>query len=309
MSRASQAPIERFEQVVVFRVARGYFLALAGAAVLAVVGGLIVLAVGALRRPPAAPPEPPAVEPASALTLDGVRQWSAAQKAAEESEEKVAAARLAARSANADDQAEQSARDAEVDELLGKLQELMPEPTYSWKDVHETFCRTSTPYGCVETGRRLAKRGVLGHLVEALERLPNEDVLPALRTLATLLAEVPLEERGKMFGPIISALAESRAAHRERAAERERAMAEARDKWQAEVAEVETSKAAQLAFGGYGAIGGLALLVCVSLFLAHFAIERHLRLLQQPVEAARRPQPADAPLGEPRETSLRAAAE
>jgi hypothetical protein len=291
--------MERFERKVVFRTARGYFFLLAVLAVLAFVGGIALGAKGLIKVPVEAPADPtlppPPPDPPS-LTKQALETWASGR-----------AARQAAAQANSntlyherDDapgsapvgsaQAEERARQlAEIAKLSDAMAGLFPPPTYTWADTYETVCVNSVPgYPCLQSERRLTKPGTVHLVSDFLEGKDRETTLKALRLWTTFLPLFPVEARAAWVKDLLEAVSELDADHRHTveawASDVARLNAGHAAKMQAfrdEVAAQEQRRQREQMWGLYGIGGGLVLLVLVSIFLVHFAIERHLRLMRE----------------------------
>ncbi len=292
--------MERFERKVVFRTARGYFLLLAFLAVLAVVAGVVIGTKGVIKVPidpptePTLPPPPPA--PPS-ITKAALEKWFV-ERASRRAAEAADRARNVALYAESDDRgsahagsAEAIERDrerAEIRRLFDLLPTLFPAPTYAWEDVTESYCAKEGPFGCMETRTKVVKTGVGASISALLRTLERAESLRVLTLWHALLPAFPVGDRETWAGHLIEASHDLEAD------------ADAvKDAWEAEVHRIESEYESKVAahrravadrdarreqertWGVYGVAGGLVLMILVSIFLVHFAIERHLRLMRE----------------------------
>jgi hypothetical protein len=95
-----------------------------------------------------------------------------------------------------------------------------------------------------------------------------------------VLTQAPVGRRGDLLSTIVGAYRSEWAAYRQQREAREAAVEETQRAHRQQVTEQEQNKAQMRNLGVYGLSGGLGVLVLVSLFLTHFAIERHLRLMR-----------------------------
>lgn len=292
-SNPPQDRLEQFERHFVFRTARGYFLFIALIAILMFVGGVVTGARGIIAIEPSAPAEPvppPEPEPPPAPTLEDVHAWIERQQQAPTS---VASAQ----EPEWVSEVTQQRPDAHVDpeqqrfrELLEELKSLFPEPTYTWEDRYLRECVRTSPYGCLRYERRVAQAGVSDVVDDALRESGRsaENLNPILTVLVAVLKEAPLEQRLVLVAPTAEAYRESHRDYqselrdyRYTVADLELEYEEKLAQYEEEIARLEQEKSELRESGVYAVLAGLSLLVLVSVFLAHFAIERHLRLLRE----------------------------
>jgi hypothetical protein len=292
--------IERFERKIVFRTARGYFLTLAVLAVLGILGGAVLGAKGMVKvpiEPPVAPtlPEPPPAPPS--VTRERLEQWLAARdarKAAEAAESARSTAlfqEAAGEGTPRSGTPEASARDrerAEIRKLFDQLVALFPEPQYVWTDVVETYCARPTAFGCLQSGTRVAKAGISDALAALLKPLERSRSLEILRLWHAILPLFHVDARVTWAGHIVEAVADFDADADRVVSEYEARVANIRGAYETQVAEHrraemerDARREQERTWGLYGVAGGLVLLILVSIFLVHFAIERHLRLMRE----------------------------
>jgi len=312
--------LERFERKVVFRAGRAYFLILAGLGMLALLAGLMGVLGGVLRMPvdkPAEPPpvgakkpDPPDVTPPTPVALAEAERW-AAQKKAEEAQEKARAATHPTQEAPSAISAPPRPRRRPParrgsswrerrKKLLARLAALLPVPPYASTDTYKTVClRQVKDIGCMEQGRELDKVGTTTLIRQATRGLRRDVKLEVLGQIVAVLEKAPVEKRGDLIAGVSAtyrqkqgnylraradraeAIARAEAEHQEKTRARAAAIAKTRMEYEQKTMEQKLSQAAWLSFGIYAAVMGFGLLVLVSLFLAHLAIERHLRLLRE----------------------------
>ncbi len=306
-SNLAEQRMDQLERAVVFRTARGSFFLMAVVATLTFVAGIVAGTFGYIKMPitrPSPPPPIPEVAPPPPVTYQQVEAWLAA----DEARRKAAAAIVpppAPVYGEPDDPSQPTAtRDpilTELERLDGALRALFPNPPYVWDDVYEEYCANETAYGCMHTARRLKTEGLSRALREVLKRLSRADKVETLQLLVSVLGQAPVERRGALLGPIIAVNDEMMAGYRHQVAEREgevdRQRSQFSDRIRAylgKVAKQQQAKAAQRRYGLYGIVAGLALLILVSVFLVHFAMERHLRLMREIIDLQRRVAPPAA---------------
>ena len=289
--------LDGFETRVVFRTARGYFAALAVFGLLAFVVGGLFGASGVLRTTPPEPmaPELPAPIPEpEPVELAAVKAFVERPDPAPESEvhyEEVD---------EGFDLPEPSEEDAVLSaeqeklllrqNLIAELEALFPKPEYTWKTTYKVVCVRNSPYGCLRTERQRDQDGIIEvidanitpEMVESLD-----DSLVTFGTLVRVLKEAPLMERGKLIEPTLKILRERRAKFLEQTRIRDLEIRviqyehnEKLQAWQTQVDTIEKEKEEALWTGMYAIAAGLVLLSFVGVFLAHLAIERHLRGLK-----------------------------
>lgn len=280
--------MERFERVVVFRVARGYFFAMAVLGVLTVIGGVIALSLGLVRIPISDPAPPPPIAPPEVVNLARVDKWLAERQAASQQKSNgpssVFEDSSSARTGHGEDNQRNAQADlrAEAERLEGELRVLFPAPNYVWDDQYLDYCKNMTSFGCIERGRKLEKEGVAKTVRAAFSEFHRiSDVVDMLKLMIAVLKEAPVERRGNLILAVVTTYRDINGKYLDQVQAREAAIERAQAEYKTKVREQEESKSTFRTYGIYGAVGGLALLILVSLFLAHFAIERHLRLLQK----------------------------
>lgn len=302
--------MESLERAVVFRTARGSFFLMAVVATLTFASGVVLGTFGYIKAPiarPAPPPPLPPVAPPPPLTYQQVEAWLAARDAR-------------ARDASAtmptpvygDDPDEVSASDeppTDMDPererlatLDSQLRALFPTPPYQWDDRFERACVTPTDYGCLRYEKRLLSAGLSRAVRTVLEGRPRPETIATLELLVSILGQAPVERRGALLAPTIAAQEELLADYRQQVAARAREVARQQSTYEEElgrharkVARQAQAKADQRRWGLYGVVAGLGFLILVSVFLVHFAIERHLRLLRDLVRDPRGDAPAPSP--------------
>lgn len=290
-----QHKIETFERNIVFRTARGYFLLMAVCAVLVFAAGIFFglssFVKASIPEPekPALPALLPQPEP---LTYASVKAWMDEQssKEAEARQRRAEAAPLLKRDADKDDAYDPEA-DAELKELtalLKKLQALFPEPEYTWDDTYVETCAVKSPYGCLRYTRSVDREGV-SRVVRAVidDHDSFNETITTFRTLIAVLTAAPVSERASLILPTYRAYRDK---HQDYLSQRNARENEIRrleyefeemvQMYETKLSEQQQEKESQRTTGLYAIFAGLILLVLVSVFLVHFAIERHLRLLQ-----------------------------
>lgn len=299
--------MERFERAVVFRTARGYFFFLALVAVVTFAGGLVVGGIGFVKLPIAKPKEPEtvaAVAPPEAVTYERVEKWLAEQ----EDKRKRAVASADNGVAQPTPVYEEpsggkrptgpSGADAELQEITrldGELRALFPSPPYTWDDVYVEECVNRSAYGCLERRRTLKTEGLSRIVRQVVKGLPRKEVVNRLQLLVNVLKDAPVERRGALIVATVDADREINAAYLARVRERDDEVERRQDEYEGRLEAYEEKTQAQAAkksrqktWGLYGVGAGLMLLVLVSVFLVHFAMERHLRVLKTLTEAFQR---------------------
>ena len=292
--KSNRDHLELFERKFVFRTARGYFIFLACLAILLFGGGVMLGARGLVRAEPEEP-SPPALPAAPAaptqLTLADVETWIHRQQNAptsvtsDDEPEWVASARD-------EGQARQDPAQQRFDELLEQFKALFPAPNYSWKDTYTRTCTRQSPYGCLRYEQELEKSGVSkileGAIRQELKRDSVDEVNAILASLIGVLKSTALEKRADFIAPSAEAYRELQSeylgqldAHEREIHEINQAHQRRVDEYELELQTLRAEKESDQTAGVYGVLAGLGLLVLVSVFLAHFAIERHLRLMRE----------------------------
>jgi hypothetical protein len=298
--------MERFERKIVFRTARGYFLLLAFLAVLGVIAGVAIGTKGVIKVPidppvePTLPPPPPA--PPS-ITRAALEKWFAereSRRAAEAAER----ARSVALYAESDDSgsahaggAEATERErerAEIRRLFDLLPTLFPAPTYVWEDVTESYCATPSSYTCLETRTRVVKAGIGASISGLLRKLERAESLRVLTLWHAILPAFAVEDRVTWAGHLIEAARDFKSDADSVMSTWESEVARIRHDYDSKVsaharaiAERDARREQERTWGIYGVAGGLVLMILVSIFLVHFAIERHLRLMREVADLLR----------------------
>jgi len=114
---------------------------------------------------------------------------------------------------------------------------------------------------------------------QLLKSSSTPEVLEKLELWISVLSKIDTERRASYIEPIIATFDDVNASYLTKIAERESLIAGNQMKYETAVAAQEVSKQSFRLYGIYGFAGGLAILVLVSLFLAHFSIERQLRII------------------------------
>jgi len=145
----------------------------------------------------------------------------------------------------------------------------------------------------------LERKGIsatLGELIKHSEDNDEERLLRLLNAIVSALTPVAVEKRGEF-------LADTVFTHREKMFEYERTV-EAREfkiheleanhleairAYEEEIDQIKSTRESEFSFAGYGLALGLGLLACVGVFLAHLAIERHLRELREIMHPSNNP--------------------
>lgn len=289
--------IETFERNIVFRVARGYFVLMAAVAVLAFGGGLITGFFGFVRVPVVKAPDPPPVPEPPPLSLAAVEKWQADQNAADQTKrnrpdvgERSRFAEQATEvnkvsSSELERQRRQQQR-TQIETLINQLKTSFPDPPYVWEDLYKTTCVSFIQgYGCIKSERNLEKKGIVGVLSAKLENNKADDIIAKLGALQTVLSTAPVEKRGELIVVTLDAYDDIRRDYTQKVDERESIVARNEAEFRSDTAEQQASKSKFRQWGLYGVAAGLALIVLVSIFLAHLAIERQTRLLRGVLES------------------------
>jgi hypothetical protein len=258
---------DRFETFVL-RLGRANYIVLALLGALGVVAGLGFIAAGLLVHAPAKPAPLPPVAPATEpMTLPAVEQ-TLTQHPEYARFDKL-------------DLEDDGTRPPPV---TAAIRALFPEPPYAWDDVFEEVCKVPTSYGCLERGRRLARRGVSRIVQRALAEAPED--LSA--TVVAMLGSAPVERRGPLLLATVATYWASKDKQRDAAARRQREADEAEAKHNEAVEGAQEKKHDLMMGGAYAGAAGLSTMILASLFLALLAIERHVRILRLASEAASR---------------------
>jgi len=283
--------LEQFERRVIFRTARGYFLTIAVIALITfALGGFFGMKALTHIEPsePILASAPPAIGPPAPLTIEDVKKWrSKPVDVVDDSTSEVAdLVRNVAGPKPSTDVAV-----SPIQAALTRVKALFPDPTYAWDSEYSNSCVRPSPYGCLKRERVLERKGIgatLGELITQFEDNDEERLLRLLNAIVSALTPVEVEKRGEF-------LADTVFAHREMMFDYERTV-EARERqihqmeadhldkireYEEELAEIKSKRESEFSFAGYGLALGLALLACVGVFLAHLAIERHLRDLRE----------------------------
>lgn len=267
----------KFERVIVFRVARGYFFVMAVVAVLLFLGGVAVGARSMLKTevpPPATPPAPAARTPLSYGIV-------AAELHKEEERAKSGGAAVEVEGQPGEPGDKTKAEDPELEAASKELRSAFPDPPYSWDNELEKTCTVPTSFGCLQWGTRIKRPGVVSVLSAALRGTPRDELVSYIRVLARVLKESPVEKRLEIAPTVIATERRERERHEQLLASHQQKAKEAQEKYQADV-DLNNAKYRgwrELAIYGVGA--GFFLLIVVSLFLAFLSMERHTRALEQ----------------------------
>ncbi len=290
-----QQKIETFERNIVFRTARGYFLLMALCAVL-VFGAGIAFAVWSFVKTPIPEPTmaelPELLEPPAPISYASVKEWMAEEASKRESARKRQAESepLYKSKAGEDDTygREIDAERKEFDAMIEKIKALFPEPQYTWDDTFIETCAVKSPYGCLRYKSTVDREGVSKVFRAAIDKDDSlGEAITTLRTLHTVLSAAPVAERAELVMPTRNAYRDKHHDYLTRLSDREaqirsleRDYEEMILSYENKISTQQAEKDEQRTTGIYAVVGGLILLVLVSVFLVHFAIERHLRLLQ-----------------------------
>lgn len=300
----SKVNLDQFERKVVFRTARGYFIGVAALALLTFGLGVFFGMKGLTHIEPAAPvePAPPAaVTPPAPMTIEDVKAWRdrAVEESADDDTRDVA--ELVGR----------TIRTLKKDQpnpiavALDKVKALFPEPTYTWESEYSNRCVRNSPYGCLRRERVLERKGIssiIGELIKNREENDKDQLLRLLNAIVSTLEPVAVEERGGFLVDTVFAHRSKMVDYEMRLAAREQEIQELKQKYLAatreyedELQRIKEERSHDLSMSGYGLALGLGLLACVGVFLAHLAIERHLRELREilatnPASSTRGPQ-------------------
>jgi hypothetical protein len=266
--------ITRFERVIVFRVARGYFFAMAVLAVILFVTGAVMGLRGLFKEPVALPIPPPA--PVARAPVD----YAAALKEVDSPAEKQPTQKLKLDSQLPSAKAKDPTRER-IEATLSVIRGLFPDPPYSWNDVTEKVCAVPTSFGCLRIETRVKTVGVASTFETVLKNFDQDEALAYLTVLARVLGEAPSEKRADMIVPIVIAEIRSREAYAKLEREHRDKVARLNAKYDLDVAANEKKHEEWRAFGIAGVGGGFALLILVSIFLAFLSIERHTRALER----------------------------
>lgn len=265
----------KFERTVVFRVARGYFFAMAIGAVLLFVGG-VVLGLRSLAKSEVPKPAPAKPTPERAQ-LTYAEVMAQMQRAARVHAGSTVQAESQPGSPNGRAQAE----DPELEAASKELRAAFPDPPYSWEDEVEKTCSVPTSFGCLQYGTRVKRQGVVSALNSAFRGTPRHELVEYIRVLARVLKEAPVEKRLELAASVIAAERDAREEHAAMADKLQRQAREAADQYATDV-QLNDAKYRQWRQSGfYGVAAGFVLLIVVSLFLAFLSMERHTRALEQ----------------------------
>jgi hypothetical protein len=296
--------LEQFERRVVFRTARGYFLTVAVIALFTFAAGAFFGMKALTHIDPNEPtlaPAPPEIPPPAALTIEDVKKWRT--KPVDVVDDDTPEVADLVRNV-AGPKPSENMEDSPLKIALNRVKALFPDPTYAWESEYTNSCVRPSPYGCLKRERVLERKGIgatLGELIKHGEDNDEERLLRLLNAIVSALTPVDVEKRGEF-------LADTVFAHREKMFDYERTvearMSKIRDSevnhldavraYEDELAEIKSTRETEFSFAGYGLALGLGLLACVGVFLAHLAIERHLRELREIMRPANRP-PQDLP--------------
>jgi hypothetical protein len=266
-----------FERAIVFRVARGYFFAMAILAVLIFCGGLVVGARGLAKAeiPRPAPPAVPAARPPVDLNaiiaqVDREKQVAPAGSTIEVSSQ--AGGKIS------------KGKDPEEERFavaVARLRTAFPDPPYSWDNELEKTCTAPTAFGCLQWGTKVKRIGVAGVLTKLFEGMERAEIIDYIGVVTDLLMRAPVERRLELVGPIIAAERDARHDHRVLLEKHRNKVRELEDKYEADVAAENAKRADWRLMGSYGLGLGFGLLITVSLFLAFLSMERQTRVLEK----------------------------
>jgi hypothetical protein len=272
--------LTRFERGIVFRVARGYFLAMALLAVAMFIGGAVIGARGLADPEIPAPPQPATPPPRKPLTLEALqaelRRQSARAAAVgstiELKKEPASATPTLSGRATIEDEWEMAAK---------RLRAVFPDPPYTWDNEMEEVCEVPTAFGCLRVGTRIKRFGVAGALTKLLEELNRTEALELIEVLVPLLAAAPVEQRLELVRPILEAERAARVDHEAALARHDAKLKVLKEQHDTAVLLSRAKHAEWRETGVYGLLIGFALLIIVSLFLAFLSMERHTRVLEK----------------------------
>lgn len=249
---------------------------------------------------PAEPEAPPEVEEPAELSYEKFKKWKQREKGEDEGEDDGSTEKEAQPLVDlgdvgddliGDGQTEAEQRRDRLKSLTEQLKGLFPSPDYSWEDVYETKCVSHSAYGCLDRDRVLQKKGVSRIIRKVVEDLSAKEAIERLETLVAVLEGAPVEKRGELIVPVVRAKEQIYGTYRRKVRERERKMERKRmehrqkmQEYRRKIAKLEARKSSQR-FWGMSSVGtGLAVVILVALFLVHFAIERHVRLLEELID-------------------------
>lgn len=286
--------LDIFERKVVFRTARGYFIALAIMGILSFVGGMFMGANGMIRISPNAPAEPEipaAIAEPTPIDLAAVKAHLSAPVEAIVQEEVAQPFQIEESEASLPQEDPRRIKRQRTEELLVALEKLYPSPEYAWNTQYEMVCSRPSSYGCLQRDKVVKQRGMVTVLSDSLteDEAKDLDVLnPILESLIRVLEKAPAAERGELMIPIIELHRRTHRDYRRSVLQRElklmqdqAAFEAAKAEWEQDVDIMKAEKDKTLWSGIYAIAAGLGILVCVGVFLAHLAIERHLRELRE----------------------------
>lgn len=278
--------VEKFEQLVVFRIARGYFFVTALVAALGVVVGVFMGAAGVVRIPVSKPDEPAPIATPEPLSLARVDAWLGAQA----QDKKQAGVEREETSLLGDAEGGQRAKSGpdavaatreQLEGLVAKLKALFDDPQYSWANVYEKKCRARTSYGCLQWDKELKKQGVSEAVSTVLRGKRLEERIAFLQVLINVVGAAPMERRGELIVATTDAYNSINRKYLRQVEARDADIARLQAEYESEVQEQQASKARMRIYAAYSAGVGFALIVAVSLFLVHLAIERHMRVMKE----------------------------
>lgn len=282
-SNAKARPLDqmtRFERAVVFRVARGYFFAMAIVAVLLFLAGAVVGARSMIKHDVPRPTAPAAPGERRPLTYHEVAE---VLQRKEEQARTGAAVQVEPQSGDSGSAASGPV-DPELDAASKELHAAFPDPPYSWDNEIEKACVVPTSFGCLQWGTRVKRQGVISALNLALRGTPRDELVSYIRVLARVLKEAPVEKRLEIVPAVLATERTDREKQEQLVASHTHKVKELEEKYQADL-DANNAKYRQLReFALYGVGAGFSLLIVVSLFLAFLSMERHTRALEQLTE-------------------------
>lgn len=279
----------KFEQAVVFRVARGYFFAMAIVAVLIFVAGLVMGARGLTKAEVARPAAPTAPSARSPVNLDVIlAQVERDKQAAQAGSTIEVSTQPGAKATRSSDPEEEKFAAA-----VARLRAAFPDPPYSWDNEIEKTCTAPTAFGCLQWGTRIKRVGVAGVLTKLFEGMERDEIIDYIGVVTELLNRAPVERRLELVGPIITAERDSRRDYRASLERHKKKVQEIQDKYEADVAGENAKRADWRLMGAYGLGVGFGLLITVSLFLAFLSMERHTRALERLIGSGEPPRESD----------------
>jgi hypothetical protein len=290
--------LQHFEEFFLYRVARGF-----PAAAAAIAGGLLICAIAVVLYTVTPTREPVTPKPAQLPAEVSVNAADVAL-AIRTAQPATPATTAAAPTASVSN----GARTVAI--ALHQLRELLPSPTYIWRDEYEMVC-TNWYYGyCLNRERQLTARGVSSTITGILDLYdaPNTEAekvelkevstsynvngsndvkkVAVLKEAAAIVSAVPIAERGRQLRAWSKVRRDRESARQELiAAEEARVAREAaaeEQRYSQQKLEKTTNRLLAATIAGYS----IATICFVGLALALLAIERNTRHLRSVVALA-----------------------